>query len=62
MSGLFLPDQRSHPDVIRPYLDPIKVRNAVDVDHDAWSNGPLREQRDQTLAARQDPSAGPVTP
>jgi hypothetical protein len=46
--------------VIRPYLNPVKVWNAVDVDHETWSNGALREQRDQTLPARQDPSAGPV--
>jgi len=42
-AGLFLPDQGSHADVIRKYLDPVKVGNAIDVDHEARPNAPLYE-------------------
>ncbi|MDB6082376.1 MAG: hypothetical protein JWN43_257, partial [Gammaproteobacteria bacterium] len=41
-----------------PNLDPVEIGNAVDVDHEARPNGPLHEQRDQTLAARKHPGVG----
>jgi hypothetical protein len=56
--GLFLPDQGSHADVTRKYLDSVEVGNAIDVDHDARSSGPLHKQRDQALTSREHASIG----